>query len=65
MCTINVAVIQEHIQEDMLLINEWLKENRLVLNVKKTKVMLIGTWQRLKDHKLCVKIDNDMLEQVT
>ncbi len=61
----NLAVIQQKIQQDMDCIDEWLKENQLVLNVKKSKVMLIGTWQRLKNHRIIVKVGDDELEQVT
>ena len=46
----------------------WTKHNRLVLNVKKTKVMLLSTRQRLgtvENKKLSVKMNGVELERVT
>ena len=56
-------VIQNKLSEDMGIINTWLEQNDLVLNLKKgkTETMLFGTAKRLynhRDHKLEVKIRN-------
>ncbi len=61
----NLETIQDNIQKDMNSIQTWLHQNSLVLNVKKTKVILIGTWQRLQKQSINISIGNTKLEQVT
>ncbi len=39
--------IEEMLQQDLTLVYNWLKQNRLHLNAKKTKWNLIGTYQKL------------------
>ncbi len=60
----NVAEIQDKLQADMNNISAWLEENSLVLNVKKTKVMLIGTQARVKSQQLKIIVDGEKLDQV-
>ena len=44
----------------------WASDNRMVLHPKKTKVMLIGTKQRLaKSEPLRISINSDPIEQST
>ena len=41
------------------MVTDWLVKNELSLNVKKTKVMVIGTKGRVKNGAMHIKIDND------
>ena len=42
----------------------WLQANRLQLNVSKSIIMLIGSWQRLRDHSVSVFINDRALTYV-
>ena len=44
----NVNLISENLHNDLLNVEEWIRKNRLVLNVEKTKSILIGGRQRIK-----------------
>ena len=50
---------------ELTMVCEWLKANRLTLNVKKTKYMVFGSKQKLR-HKpdLNINIDGQKLERV-
>ena len=44
--------IQNSLLSDFLLVSKWMDTNRLVLNVDKTKSMIFGTHQRLRNRNL-------------
>ena len=57
--------IQNYLNHDLVNVTKWLDNNKLSLNVSKTKSMIIGTNQRLaKTTPLALKIDNQTIEQV-
>ena len=43
------AQIEKHLNNDMEIVKTWLDENKLTLNVKKTKSMLIGNKKLLNE----------------
>ena len=49
----------------MAIVKTWLEENKLTLNVKKTKSMLVGNKKLLNEAEhLDVRLDMDSIEQV-
>ena len=52
------------LQDDLDSIEFWLQTNQLSLNVGKSHVMLIGSWQKLQDSDLCVSINGRQLSRV-
>ena len=57
--------IEKHLNDDMAIVKTWLDENKLTLNVKKTKSMLIGNKKLLNEAEhLDVRLDMDSIEQV-
>ena len=57
--------IEKHLNDDMAIVKTWLDENKLTLNVKKTKSMLIGNKKLLNEAEhLAVRLDMDSIEQV-
>ena len=59
-------VLEHKINYDMNLIQSWLSANKLTLNVKKTKYMLIGSRFKLSQINIdfTVKVNNIPLERV-
>ena len=60
--------LQAKLQEDLNGISHWIKENRLQLNVDKTKLMIIGSKQRLrscKDECIDIEYDGKKIERCT
>ena len=59
------AQIEKHLNNDMEIVKTWLDENKLTLNVKKTKSMLIGNNKLLNEADyLDVRLYMDSIEQV-
>ena len=59
------AQIEKHLNNDMEIVKTWLDENKLTLNVKKTKSMLIGNKKLLNEADyLDIRLDMDSIEQV-
>ena len=59
------AQIEKHLNNDMAIVKTWLDENKLTLNVKKTKSMLIGNKKLLNEADyLDIRLDMDSIEQV-
>ena len=59
------AQIEKHLNNDMEIVKTWLDENKLTLNVKKTKNMLIGNKKLLNEADyLDIRLDMDSIEQV-
>ena len=59
--------LQVIMNSDLDTIQTWLKVNKLTLNVKKTKYMLIGSRPKLDlvSNNFAVKVDNIPIERVT
>ena len=64
----NNAQIQNTLNSEMSLCSEWFTQNKLHLNVSKTKSMLFGTSQRLSSTKdpdnFEIKLCDDVVERV-
>lgn len=61
----SVDIIEYKLKEDLICAMEWMKNNKLTMNLKKTQCMLIGTIQRLsKCRKLCIEVNNVIIETV-
>ena len=60
------CVLEHKMNYDMNLIQSWLSGNKLTLNVKKTKYMLIGSQFKLSqiNSDFTVKVNNTPLERV-
>ena len=60
-----ILYADQHLNDDMAIVKTWLDENKLTLNVKKTKSMLIGNKKLLNEAEhLDVRLDMDRIEQV-
>ncbi len=58
--------IRVNIQEDLDRAIKWFKENRLHINVKKTKWSVWGTYQKIsKSVDIIINVGNAPLEQVS
>ena len=58
--------IEQNLQHDVNEIEEWCKMNNMAINPKKSKCMLLGTNNKLKEHaSLNIYINNVELENVT
>ena len=61
----SVSEIQAQLTADLLRVISWLQANYLILNVDKTKIMLVGTHQKIaKAENLKIDINNARLERV-
>ena len=62
----NVNEINRILNDELAKVSDWLNNNKLTLNVKKTKVMLFGSKIKLSRNNdiLDVKIKNSCVEQV-
>ena len=62
----NLDVAQTQMNNDLKRVDQWLADNRMIPNVKKTKTMVIGSRQALKKaHKIEIYLDNKILDVVT
>ena len=60
----NCNEIQNKMNEDLALVKKWLNDNRLTLNVTKSKFVLVGGKQQLKRFQdLSLKIEEDELSR--
>ena len=57
--------IENHLNQDLQNISDWLSCTRLALNTKKCETMLIGSKKRIFGKNLDLFIDNIKLNQVT
>ena len=49
-CTLDDnTVLRSNLQQDLNNVSQWCARNAILMNVKKTKAMMFGTKQRLKD----------------
>ena len=63
----NIRIIQEKLSSDLAEINQWCLENKMKINEKKTKCMLVGSNQKLSklhSRELNLSINNLQLEHV-
>ena len=62
----NLDVAQTQMNNDLKRVDQWLADNRMIPNVKKTKTMVIGSRQALKKaNKIEIYLDNKILDVVT
>ena len=63
----NLGVAQTQINNDLQQVDQWIVDNRMIPNIKKTKTMVIGSRQALDNkildvvttfYYLCVRISN-------
>ena len=59
----NLTAAEENLQNTINLIQSWFQSNKLLLNPKKSTVMLIGSRQRVYDQILNITINGVKLEQ--
>ena len=57
--------VQCNLQLDLCRVQDWLQANRLQLNVSKSVIMLIGSWQKLRNRSVSVSINGRALTSVT
>ena len=62
----NLDVAQTQMNNDLKRVDQWLADNRMIPNVKKTKTMVIGSRQALKKaNKIEIYLDHKILDVVT
>ena len=62
----NIDSLQKTLTEDMESVSEWLKNNKLTLNVGKTKSVIFGTPHMLRSQpKMVIEQDGQIIEQVS
>lgn len=63
----NRATLEEKLNEDINGVQKWLQSNKLTLNVKKTKYMIMGSHYRLRhlNEDLDIEVTNQQLMRVT
>ena len=57
--------VQCDLQLDLCRVQDWLQANRLQLNVSKSVIMLIGSWQKLQNRSVSVSFNGRALASVT
>jgi len=61
----SIEHVNEVLQLELNLVSEWIMENKLRLNVLKTKCMVIGSKYALRtDNKLSLSLQGATMEQV-
>lgn len=60
-----VQAVQTQLQNDILVLCEWMNENGLVVNTDKTKVMLFSSRRKKNQVKLQIKMNGKLIENVT
>ena len=62
----NLDVAQSQMNKDLKRVDQWLADNRMIPNVKKTKSMVIGSRHALKRaNDIEIYLDNEILDVVT
>ena len=64
-CGEDLRNVQCDLQLDLCKVQDWLQANRLQLNVSKSVIMLIGSWQKLRNLSVSVSINGRALASVT
>ena len=61
----SIKHVNEVLQQELNLVSEWITENKLKLNVKKTKCMVVGSSYALRtDKTLSLSLQGSIIEQV-
>ena len=61
----NLQELEKELNEDLLIIAKWLNDNKLTINLEKTKCMLMGSNRKLRNAKtLLVSISNYEISNV-
>jgi hypothetical protein len=60
-----IGEAQCKLQKSVDLVSDWLTNNGLIINASKSKCMLIGSIQNIKNSELNIKINNISLEQTS
>ena len=61
----SVSVVNTLLQEELMLVSNWVNENRLKLNVLKTKSIMLGSRYMLRSNpELSLVLQGDVIEQV-
>lgn len=63
-CATNVDDLNRMMMEDIINLNTWFESNKLTLNLKKSKCMIIHPNQKAKKHSLNITLNNVQIEQV-
>ena len=61
----SVNIVQSQLQSALNKVLTWINNNKLILNVKKTKSMLIGSSPKIKNKSLDFYVNKERVEQVT
>lgn len=57
--------VNKMLQRELMLVSDWVIENKLKLNVSKTKCMILGSKHALRsEQKLCLSLNGAVIEQV-
>lgn len=63
-CSTNVNELNRMMMEDIATLNNWFESNKLTLNLKKSKCMIIHPKQKTKNYSLYIKLNDVQIEQV-
>ena len=61
----DLSYLQETINNELLSVAEWMKSNRLAINVKKTNLILFHSIQHKPSQSLSIKINDALIDEVT
>ena len=64
-CGEDIQHVQDNFQSDLNQIQRWSQANQLQLNIFKSVIMLIGSWQKLWNHTMSLFINGKALVCVT
>ena len=61
----NVNIIESNLSSDLDSITQWLSANYLIVNSTKSKIMLVGTHQRLASKSFSLSSNSRDLREIT
>ena len=61
----DLQLVQDDFQSDINQIQTWLQANRLQLNVSKSVITMLGSWQKLRHSCVVIYLNGKALAQVT
>ena len=61
----NLTVAEHDLHQGIQSVNLWLCVNLLILSIKKSNVLLIGSHQKLRNHDLCFIFDGKQLSHMS
>ena len=59
-----VSNVEQVLNKELSSVANWVENNKLTVNALKTKVMLFGSYHKLKDAYLNISFNQVMLEQI-